>query len=276
VEEKRYASSLRERLLASGAELLPWPAVAHRAVVERILGGRRPTRKDAGYRDTLIWETLLEYVVANRPEEVVFVTANVRDFCEGERLHPHLVQDLARAGFPEDFVRIDTSLTVLNKRVFEPTLALLDKARDEIARGEHRGINLQAWLRRHLRDLLDGDHLRGAASDLPDGCGHLYLSSKADVLTLMIEDVRQLSSGELFVEGNAKIGGDVNMSLDGDDYERFPEARGWIGADYSGGSVDVTIREEFSATFELILGDGDVLSSELTALDGNYGRWAVK
>ncbi len=274
-ETEHFADHLRGRLIAAGARILPWPLVPHEAVVQRILSGRPPTRKDAGYRDTLIWESLLAHVVSARPKAAVLVTANARDFCEGEGLHPHLAKDLVNAGFTTNFVEVETSLTGLNKRVFEPMLGVLDEAKEKMARGAYRGIDLRVWLADHLRGLIDGDHLRGAASDLPDGCGGLHLSSKAEVRSLKVDDVRKLSNDELLVELRATIIGDVSISLDADDYERFAEARAWIGRDYSGGSVSISASEEFTGTFELIVGDGNVLASELTGMDGSYGEWTL-
>ncbi len=61
--------------------ILPLPAVTHEAVLERALSGRRPFDQDGrtGYRDALIWHTVLE--LAQTTTNVVLVS-NDGDFAD--------------------------------------------------------------------------------------------------------------------------------------------------------------------------------------------------
>jgi hypothetical protein len=95
-----YEETLRRTLDELGARIEPIPDVDHVELVERAVQRRRPYDSSGnGYRDTLIWKTIL--VVAEEGDDIVFVT-NDNDFTIEEagarKLHPHLVEDLEQAG----------------------------------------------------------------------------------------------------------------------------------------------------------------------------------
>lgn len=95
-----YEATIRERLVALGARVEPIPEVDHAELVKRAADRRRPCDKNGnGYRDSLIWETIL--AIAHEGDDIVFVT-NDDDFSlddDGERrLHPDLAADLQEVG----------------------------------------------------------------------------------------------------------------------------------------------------------------------------------
>lgn len=273
-EIRDFAERFPRMLTSRGARLLPWPNIDHQAVVGRLLGGRRPMRNDVGYRDTLIWESIIAHLKSSMTE-AVFVTHNTKDFFEGGVLHTDLLQDLRDAGIEPARLSIEESLFALNKRLFEPTLALLDGVKDQLQREAYPGVDLRGWATTNLGDVIEDDDLRGAATNLPQGCGSVHLSSEYQVTGFEVVDVRRLSSGELLVEVHFKANGEVATSVDGDDYDRFSEAREWLGSDYDGGSVDGYVPETFTATFEFIISEGRIQSHELTGMEGNYGDWTI-
>jgi hypothetical protein len=97
------AAPLVDKLLAGGAgfELLPYPDVSHRQVVARALARRRPFDEDGhdGYRDALIWETVLALARTLPHSRITLVSRNRKDFADdhGDALHPHLRADVGRA-----------------------------------------------------------------------------------------------------------------------------------------------------------------------------------
>ena len=76
---------------------MPIPGISHEIVIDRIYDRKAPFRqneknKDAGYKDFLIWNTVLKLARTNSDQEVVLVTAD-RDFTKDGELHPHLAAD---------------------------------------------------------------------------------------------------------------------------------------------------------------------------------------
>jgi hypothetical protein len=68
-------------------------------VVDRALACKRPFLEgEKGYRDTLIWLSLLEHIkVTDSQDEIVFITANSKDFFESgskDTFHPDLITDI--------------------------------------------------------------------------------------------------------------------------------------------------------------------------------------
>ncbi len=104
-----YEETLRAKLADLGARVQPIPDVAHESLVQRAVERRPPCDGNGnGYRDSLIWETIL--VIAAEGDDVVFVT-NDTDFTIEEEedrrtLHPDLLADLEEAG-------VDVEVTVV-------------------------------------------------------------------------------------------------------------------------------------------------------------------
>jgi PIN domain len=79
-----YDESLKALLQDLGGEILPYPIVGHEELVRRALVPEKPfVEGGRGYRDALTWYSLLE-LARTEIREVVFVSANSTDFCEGE------------------------------------------------------------------------------------------------------------------------------------------------------------------------------------------------
>lgn len=96
--------------------VVEYSEVPHEKVVARALARKKPfdDEGDTGYRDCLIWFSLLKHIAAdNKADEVVFISSNRKDFynTKGGKVkgaeaqggaeilfHEHLSQDLALAG----------------------------------------------------------------------------------------------------------------------------------------------------------------------------------
>lgn len=80
-----YEESLRSRLSDLGAEVIPIPDIPHLSIAKRASDRRAPYQgksKD-GYRDTLIWLTVLDLATKNPTDEIWFVSDNHHDFGAG-------------------------------------------------------------------------------------------------------------------------------------------------------------------------------------------------
>jgi hypothetical protein len=89
----------------AGYAILPYPAVDHRTVVARALARRRPfdAKGRNGYRDALIWETVLELARGLSEGRVLLCTRNSKDF--GERgLHADLRAEVASLAVPVELL----------------------------------------------------------------------------------------------------------------------------------------------------------------------------
>ena len=100
--EAGYEKWLRNRLNGMGILILKLPEVPQQAIMERVLKKRRPfirgKKGDSGYKDTLIGETILDYLDSS-PRNVVLVTNDDGfSYSNGSQIHDDLEADLTGRG----------------------------------------------------------------------------------------------------------------------------------------------------------------------------------
>ncbi|MGN7187517.1 PIN domain-containing protein [Microbacterium enclense] len=103
-------------LSKTGIRDLPIPKVSTTDLLDRDLGRRRPfleieqgkTRKSLGFRDVLIWESVLELLEESDPGDMVLFATFDGGFLADDKkaLHSDLLGDLARLGIPQERVRL--------------------------------------------------------------------------------------------------------------------------------------------------------------------------
>jgi rRNA-processing protein FCF1 len=136
----RYDTELRRNLKQAGAEILPLPAVSHQQMLKRALSRRRPFKKDdAGYRDALLWETILERRLQGGVQ-LYFCTQNTADFAEAQAGTPVLAADLTdeaeRAGFASGQVSLRTDLRRLVAELVDVEAVTADEVERALERLE--------------------------------------------------------------------------------------------------------------------------------------------
>lgn len=142
------------KMLTNGkVEVRGLPSVGHDRLVRRALDRRKPfNSKGAGYRDALIWETVL--AMADSPDtQVVLITNNWRDFGEnkeGTQIADDLVEDLQAIG-AVDRVRLIPDLRAF-KTEFVATETIAADELDEALNAE--GSSLRGQLFDALADRL--------------------------------------------------------------------------------------------------------------------------
>jgi predicted nucleic acid-binding protein len=127
-----HHAQLRKVLKDAGARLVDLPSVGHEEVVARVLARRKPFKADdSGYRDALIWETVLEEATDG---PITLCSGNTRDFGSttesGEyELADDLVEDLAARGLASDSVLLETSLADYVERHIDAEAVALEEVR---------------------------------------------------------------------------------------------------------------------------------------------------
>ena len=204
---EQYAERLPGVLERAGIEVLPYPDVSHEAVVAVLQLRRRPFKatggKEVGYRDYLIWRTIIDLLKAGT-DEVAFVYQNLSDFGLNGQLFPDLLGDLEAEGIDNRRVRVFTSLTDLYDRLIAPSLETLDGLADDL-----RGPEWQEG----IREQFDADGVRlvdwaleqEGLTDRPRFLREMQLLSARAVDALEIEKVQRLSNGKVVVSGRVAV-----------------------------------------------------------------------
>ena len=204
-----YERTLKDTLLRAGATIRSYPTTSHEQLVAKCLARKRPFSEDGqkGYRDALIWESILEILVEPASEKVAFITNNSNDFFEkGEQvLHPHLREDLLRHGIDANRITVFKDLHSFVDVYVKPTMEKLDL--EESVRSD------LSFLKEDIADVIFqalssydyGDEIQPQAIGLPSEVETITVSSVEDLSDLHAIDARTLSSGAWFIEATAIV-----------------------------------------------------------------------
>ena len=121
-ETTLFRRRLEERFSASNCMILEYPDISHEELVRRAAARIKPFNEEgSGYRDTLIWETVINLAARVDPE-VIFVSDD-RDFRNKQKeLHSDLVSQLSSRGLPRDKVKLASSLRDFVATYIRPSL----------------------------------------------------------------------------------------------------------------------------------------------------------
>lgn len=105
-----YPTTLREKLRRANAEILQIPSIEHHTVLARDLEERQPfDKKGKGYRDTLIWHTILSLCQnLDAADVIAFVTNNTNDFCRDGIFSDKLRDEIGQIDNPPQFIHYNT------------------------------------------------------------------------------------------------------------------------------------------------------------------------
>ena len=273
-----YRTELLDRLNEEDVQILGYPEIAHESIVKRDLQRRRPFKTNgAGYRDTLIWETILT-LLQQRQEPVVFVTRNSKDFGTGPTVLSDLLTDVTNLGFEHEIVKITTSLDDLNHELFLPKLKHLDELMKLFTTDKVPHFSLRKWLEANLREQIEQDEWDYLLAEVEIGHGTVSIES-FDIRSTEIDDVRELPSGDLLVSATVEVEGWVGVDATWDDFMNYEDIRELLEEEFdeSGKFSHVSTSVPFDSpiAFSLILEDKTfhVLSFDVDELNTwKYGH----
>lgn len=144
---KDYESALNLRCHQLGIIRTCIPNIQHHEILARDLGRQRPFQNSGkGYRDTLIWETILRSV-ASKTSKTYFITNNSHDFADLNKkcLHADLINDLIKNDLPKDCVILCNSLSDFVNTHIKPITESEKCAYPELLKGEYKNFHISNW-----------------------------------------------------------------------------------------------------------------------------------
>lgn len=177
--------------------ILEYEGISHSVVVDRALACKRPFLEgEKGYRDTLIWLSLLEHVKLNAShDEIAFITANTTDFFGSgseDTFHSDLIADIGTLPGPVS-INPFSSLAAFVDSTIDKHEHAIDHSKAEELFGdyiEHEGIEYIASLnevavRRLQSFLLSGTstfaNASGIAAEVLEGVEDLTILSTKEL-----------------------------------------------------------------------------------------------
>src|SRR5574341_149436 len=216
--KEEYSRLLQQRLKGVGAAILNYPDISHEKLVSRALARRKPFRGTdiGGYRDALIWETILDIAKSTPDDTIAFVTTNSSDFADEtnkEKLHSQLEDDLAKIDGPHSSVILFKDLASFVDAHIKPTLEMLESVRAHLEAGTHPTINLQTLIQDEIPAMVAGKEFDPEDVGFPCEFESPTISSIEEVYEIRDVDVRKLPSGELLISFKAEVEAEFDIFL---------------------------------------------------------------
>jgi len=272
IETIEFSRKFRSKLKNTSAEILGYPSVDHEDIVDRAIKKLKPFKKeDSGYRDYLIWCSILESLLAS-DEKHIFISQNTTDFFQNGDIHPDFILDLDALDIPRERVEFYNSLNTFNEKYILPKFELSDKLKLKIERDEFNEFDFNEWISDNILNDFDSDEIKDMLIQLPLDCGY----SEAFVISvkkIKINDVLIVKDRIVYFKIFTIIHLFLSVDVGHEDIDRYPEAEYYISRDeidyFDGGTIDY--EEDVDVEFSIIIDmkDWSVLSSEI----GAFGNW---
>ena len=214
------------------------------------------------------------------PEEtVVLVTANTRDFCDGDALAESLQDDLARYHLPGTRVSVLASLEAFNDAYVLPKLERREELRAALQAGGGSTLDIHAWAVKRLPGLLrDAEYLVTATHGLEPEHASVNATAIDSIDNVSVIDARALSPTRQLVIASARVNAVLSLEVNGDQYSRYRESRELLG-EYLEPSASASWNEaaELVVRFSLVLNERgtDVIAAEIDAVEGRAGKLEI-
>jgi hypothetical protein len=224
-----YRQFLEETLDAIYAVRLPVPDIPHEEVLRRELARKKPFSSSGGYRDLLIWESALRYV-ASEQEDAVFVSANTKDFADGDQLHADLLADLEARGLTARLSYLP-SLGDFNQQHVIPHLQRIDDLERELERRSLGKLDLHGWVVGHAEHILTEEDLLAHGMGIHPDHGSAAFSRVVGEPEIDIGNVVELEPGTYLADLSVRLQAEFCAAFNSDDYEMSAHVREWLGED---------------------------------------------
>jgi hypothetical protein len=196
-ELKTWDAWFLERLKQWEFAVLPYPLTTHAELLRRDLDRRKPfNEKGRGYRDALIWESILE-LAAKSENEIVLVSRNAGDFGKDGFLHPDLAQDLIQRGLPSTRVKWVPGIRAAVDSYLRSSLPPPDPALAVALASGTGAIDLRAWIISGLKSVCP--RIKMTTEENSVFAGDVLLEEVKAIDHLVVKEARRLGQGEVVV-----------------------------------------------------------------------------
>ena len=172
--------------------------------MRRALSRTKPFRNTdtGGYRDALLWYSVLHAATNSPTIPVALVTANSKDFADAadpSQLHQDLASDLEASGLLPTSVVLFPSLDRFLQVHVIPTLSALLDVRGRLELGTFEGLDLRRFSSDDLQPILGWKEFQPQEIGFPSEYETSQLSMIEEIQEIADIDVRQLPSDDILI-----------------------------------------------------------------------------
>jgi len=199
-----YQRDVMARMNEAGVPVLPYPAVAHQRLNEMASLRRKPfNNKGGGYKDALIWFSVLELAQAST-DSIVLVSSNSDDFASEAKdaLHSDLASVMQELGVPEGRVTWCNGLAALIE-----SLPVVEPAGEEAADGLQvvESLDWNTVLRERLPEQVIGKPWEPKEIGLGSSFRSVTLDQVTAIGSFEIHSISGTELGRYFVSGHTEM-----------------------------------------------------------------------
>ena len=253
-EWRRYRQYLCRILEAANAEVLPYPEIPHASLVKRELERTKPFKpKGTGYRDALIWESILS-LFRSEGGPIYFITRNSSDFGEGPVPHPDLVRDLETLEVRVEDCRILPTIEDFNTEVLLPNTDRREDLVELFGAEKIPQFSPRTWVTENLEELLVGLPLGELLLGIDNFNVMGWFGTLDKIDSTEVLDVRRLRSGDLLLSAKIALGIHICLGVDSEGTQRYPRVRELVGGQMEPSEyrvLDLPLDLELSMSFTL-------------------------
>lgn len=227
VEVLKYRDFLLDTFKKYNAEIIAYPEISHKKIVERIFDKKLPfKRSEAGYRDYLIWESIKKLSLWGH-DKIMFITNNTHDFGEGK----FISEDYGDLFSHNSNFELINSIDKFNNEFVIPRLKKLDTVKEKLAIHKINSFDFAGWLNKNLVDRLRDFELQNVLLNLPQGVGRVWVTEISLYKDQNIENVIELKSGDFLLSYEVLCNVHASVDFDWDDYISNTEVQEYLGYD---------------------------------------------
>jgi hypothetical protein len=210
-EKVRYRAYFQEKLSRVQYSLLGYPIIPHEVLAKKALEHKKPFKPNGqGYRDSLIWSTVLELAESGNLDPIGFISSNIRDFADelnNRQLHPNLVEDIERrsSGRRIGEIRYFPSLESFVREQIYPSLEIISDIETRLRSNTYENLNLMSFVEDELNEFALGKEFNSEEIGIPEEIGSANYSWLEDVISIEDISVMKISDNELLIEFSAKV-----------------------------------------------------------------------
>jgi len=196
--------------------MLSYPQKKHREIADRAIRKQKPFKESGvGYRDTLLWETILSVLVSEKYANILFVTNDKKDFFDRkeknkDKLHPELISDINDLNLDIGKIEVFNSLFYLLKKYIQPKLTDLSKIKSKLEKDKY--IILKEELSNVLSENLTHETIN---VEMPDSNSPECYIRYIDSITIdEIINVNRLNNERILIEVKTNVQADFEYYVD--------------------------------------------------------------
>lgn len=203
-----------------------YPDISHKDVVARALARKKPFKADGkdGYRDFLLWCTVLDLLKKYTMEEIHFISENTADFADsGDRfkLHEQLTNDIRDMGISDDRLVFWPCLKDFVEKIVKTQLER--KENEELfvkmlqADVVHFVSPIDEFIHNELTDCPVDDYEVFVLGDSP------VIRKHEQIAPFEIEDIAVVDEDRFFIEGKAQYYSIIRSTASASEIQMYPK-----------------------------------------------------